>query len=363
MDFAQALVDKVGGIENLGKDLDDIKTSTPIEESEQDDDVYEDSAGRLRDPKTHKFVAREQEEQNDEEELEYVVDPEAQEAAEEAVGDGLEEEELEDDEYVLEIDDPALEAYLEKYDGDIGKALKAAANQTDLIGRQGSEVGQLRGELDQLKNLLIMQSMQAQQGPQRSIQDMIDDDPQAAAVEAIRRQDPEGIAQAIEAWREEDEWGAAMFVMSMTAQLQRLEYEEMLEARGNQAFSQGDLATEVGKVLKKHPDLENHLPAIAEAAKERPMLRAALEQGDPVTKANALADLYAIAMSRQIADTSSEALKRTNLKIQRETQEAKAKASVVSAGRRKAQTEEKTNRVGEFKGAFRQHLGLPDEDE
>jgi hypothetical protein len=44
----------------------------------------------------------------------------------------------------IEIDDPLTQEYLAKYGGDPAAALKAAANQTDLIGRQGEELGRYR---------------------------------------------------------------------------------------------------------------------------------------------------------------------------------------------------------------------------
>lgn len=47
--------------------------------------------------------------------------------------------------------DPVVEAYLAKYGGDTAAALKAAANQTDVIGRQGQELGQTRQELARLQ--------------------------------------------------------------------------------------------------------------------------------------------------------------------------------------------------------------------
>jgi hypothetical protein len=67
-------------------------------------------------------------------------------------------------------EDPVLEAYLAKYGGDTAAALKAAANQADLIGRQGNELGQTRQELAKLQGQLetLMALQQAPSAPARS---------------------------------------------------------------------------------------------------------------------------------------------------------------------------------------------------
>ena len=49
---------------------------------------------------------------------------------------------------------PETEEYLAKYDGDLTKALNAAANAQSLIGRQGNELGDVRRELQELRERL-----------------------------------------------------------------------------------------------------------------------------------------------------------------------------------------------------------------
>lgn len=49
--------------------------------------------------------------------------------------------------------DPKVAAFLAKYDGDSEKALKAAAHQDELVGRQGQELGELRSTREEVAEL------------------------------------------------------------------------------------------------------------------------------------------------------------------------------------------------------------------
>lgn len=51
-------------------------------------------------------------------------------------------------------DDEEVAAYLAKYNGDADAALKAAANQASLLGRQGAELGKTREELAELRGMV-----------------------------------------------------------------------------------------------------------------------------------------------------------------------------------------------------------------
>lgn len=62
--------------------------------------------------------------------------------------------------------DPAVDAYLAKYGGDVDAAVKAAAHQSDVIGRQGQELGQTREELAKLQGIVeTLQRQPVQSGP------------------------------------------------------------------------------------------------------------------------------------------------------------------------------------------------------
>lgn len=77
--------------------------------------------------------------------------------------------------------DPVVEAYLAKYGGDAAEALKAAANQDSLLGRQGNELGQLRQEQARLQGQL--EAVLAQQNQQPNAPAMSSDQVEEYAVE------------------------------------------------------------------------------------------------------------------------------------------------------------------------------------
>lgn len=75
--------------------------------------------------------------------------------------------------------DPTVDAYLAKYGGDVDAAIKAAAHQSDLIGRQGQELGTTREELAKLQG--IVETLQRQ--PVQSAPAMSEDQIEEYAVE------------------------------------------------------------------------------------------------------------------------------------------------------------------------------------
>ena len=92
----------------------------------------------------------EQEEQEEEED-----DEEQDEEPEEEPEEELEEADDEDEEQVAsEYDDPEIQAYLAKYQGDAEKALKGAANLDRLMGRRDDEKLGLQQQVEQLRSQL-----------------------------------------------------------------------------------------------------------------------------------------------------------------------------------------------------------------
>lgn len=359
-EFAQALVDKVGGLENLGGEpapqehfaegpAVEVLEETPEPEAEEDPGVTMDSQGRLRGP-DGKFVAKEEE-------------PEA--PAEEPAAEEQPAEEQGFEDIVLEIDDPDVAAFLEKYDGDLNKALRGATELQRLQGRQGQELGELRemkGQLEALQQIVAQQQQPRFAGPDPRV--LIEDDPKAAAHLAVQQGDANTMMAAVQAWAEEEPFEAALFVTNLQQEYAISQLRE--ELQGQQpapADPELELAKAMAPVLQRHPDLEQHLPDIGEAAKERPLLRRALEEGSPQERAQALEDLYVIARSRQTGDTSAEAIRRIQVRSKAEAEQAKAEAAVVSASRGSAASAGQPTGADLFRTAFREYTGLPLEDE
>ncbi len=277
------------------------------------------------------------------------VGAESEEAPE--LEEAVESEEVE--EIILNIEDPALQAYLEKYDGDVIEALKAANSAQGVIGRQGLELGSVKSELAEIKQIL-----QHRAEPMIPItRELIENEPAQAAALAVKQANVEALTAAIDVWKEYEPFEAGLFVSNLQFDLRlddlRQEYEGRTAAPA--APSQSEVDAEVAKVITAHPDIEKFLPAIGKIARERPYLQAALESGSPKEKAAALEDAYALARS-QDTDTSREAIKRVVLKTQDETRKARADAAVVTAGRRSAATSDQPTGADLFRQAFRQRF-------
>lgn len=277
--------------------------------------------------------------------------------------------ESDDDVITLEIDDPEVAAFLQKYDGDLDKALRGAAELQKMSGRQGGELGELRNELQQMKQA-IERGMQPQVDYTSRLDRVaeIEDDAQRSeayqglAEHAANAGDFESMAEVVREWKEEDPFAASMFSSTLIAQFERDAMLEQLQAQAPAPAAADDQAAvnvEVSKVVERHPDIEKFLPQIGEIAKERPYLEAALQKGSPQERASALEDLYLLARSRE-TDTSSAAIQRIQVKTRQDNERAKADAAVVSGSRSSNASADQPTKADEFKAKFRKAAGLPD---
>ena len=110
--------------------------TTPEDAEDQDEDVSGDEV-----------------EETEEEEEEVSTEPGEEVEEEEAPEEDEEEEPSgEEGEPVTAVsDDPVVQAFLARHNNDVELALKAAANQNQLLGRQGYELGQLRSRVSELE--------------------------------------------------------------------------------------------------------------------------------------------------------------------------------------------------------------------
>lgn len=282
-----------------------------------------DATGRAHDATTGKFVStKEDEPQEDSAEEEVPADvgiePEAE--TEEEVAQEIEE-------LVYEIDDPDLLDYLSKYDGDVVKALKAAREAQSLIGRQGSELGELRQELRQLAENLQRPQQPVYVGP---YQNDIDENPEGLVYEALERGDAQTVQQALEAWGEVEPFKAASFLAALPQMLHSLQQEEPQYQQEQPTTS---LESEFAAFKERHPDIERHLPGIQKVLTERPHLHAAVASGDPRARAQAFEDAYLLARSQSTEADTSVAARKIVLRAKAEADKAKADAAVVRASK------------------------------
>lgn len=246
-----------------------------------------------------------------------------------------------DSDIVLEIDDD-LQGIIDRFDGDIGKALRALGDSQSMIGRQANEVGQLRQQLAELQEQMQQGFQSFQQQPRffGPYQNDLEENPKGLLAEALERGDADTMHLAIRAWGEEEPFEAAAFLFSLNQQQASPAQSEPVAAQ--QAVGES-LEQAMADVVARHPDVEKYLPAIGETAKEFPTLRNFMEQGTPAQKAQAFEELVVIAKTRSQQTDTSAAMKRVILKTQEEVRKERADAAVVSAQNQSAATAEESN--------------------
>jgi len=334
---------------------DDVAESDPAADDPTPDPVpdgtYEDENGRLRGP-DGKFVAKGTEEHPHDPDVEPNVDPEPE-------------------EWVLDVD-PDVQSFLEKYDGDLNKALRGAIEAQKMVGRQGSELGELRKLQADLESLRSEIANRQPEQPQilPNYRELIDEDPRTAAVTAYENQHWDAMGAALAAWKEEDPVEARLFAMQVKNEAemaqQRYEFEERLAQAQPQVNTEQEFVQAMSGLVARYPDLESTLPAIDEVSRERPLLRSVLESGSPADRVAALEDLYLIAKSRTVASDTSAAVRQVQVRVSDEARQARAAAAVVSSSGASAATGDQPTKADEFRGAFADKLreqGLWTDDE
>lgn len=238
-----------------------------------------------------------------------------------------------DDEVVLEIDDDEVLAFLDKYDGDVVKALKAATEGQKLVGRQGQELGDLRKALseDMDDRLSAMQAAIISQTV--NWEEQIEDNPRRAADLALRVGHGDALVAALQAWAEEedDESGPQMFLRM--AQAEMALQEAYMGPQTEQTESFDDV---MAGFKAKHPDVVQHLPTIQKIVAERPTLARSLAEGTPRERALALEDALLLARGQSAATDTPAAARRVILRAKQEADAAKAAAVVESASKSSA---------------------------
>lgn len=304
------------------------RSTEPAEASEAGDtpELTIDATGRAH-GEDGKFVAKE----TTEEDASGEGMPEAPETVEEVPTEDETpgEEAGTEEDYVLEVDDPELWDLIEsKYGGDVGKALSALKDAQSVIGRQGTELGELRELREQMADFQ-QEIMRQQQSQGVDWAGMIEEDAEQAAFMAVEYRDPIALEKAVEAWGQEDPFKAMMF-------MSRLQQSAIEEA---QSFApEQSLEVEVAGLKARYPDLQERLPGMQARLAERPVLAQALQSGDPRSRALALEDLYLLDKSRTTESDTASSARRIILKAKAETDAAKADATVVSATKSSAAT-------------------------
>ena len=225
--------------------------------------------------------------------------------------------------------DPDIEGYLAKYGGDVDKALKAAVEASSLIGRQGSELGELRKQFESFQ--------QAQAKPridQNAFAQLIEDDPAQATVLAYQAQDTAATATALRAWSEESPFAASQWVTDQRIQELQGQFDQRLQTATAplQQRVAGQVVEEVLTAFaKEHPDVDQYLGTMYEIAPESPLVLEVLKrQDDPKAIREVYDYLYHKARGRT-SETLATAVANTAKEEQQANEAAKQQASVASA--------------------------------
>lgn len=239
--------------------------------------------------------------------------------------------------YVLEIDDD-LQAVLDKYNGDVGKALKALGESQSFIGRQANELGDLRKELAEIRQAL----QQPQQQPVQYVGPYVndpDENPQEFVLEALERGDSRAAEKAIRAWGEYEPFEATTFLIQLQQQQAEMAAAPASTAPATPAYNGPSVEQAMSEVVQRHPDVQKYLPKVEQVAKEFPSLRDSMRSGTPAVQAQAFEELLKIAKARSSTSDTQTAMRRLVLKTQEEVRAEKAEAAVVSAKNQSAATE------------------------
>jgi len=262
--------------------------------------------------------------------------------------DTSQEDEEDGDGLYLELT-PETQAFLDKYDGDLNKALQGAANLSTRFGSQGNELGTLRQELQQLR-------AEIQAGitrPQLEWPDA-DDEPEDAvrayrqiADAAFESQNAEVFGQAMTAWQEIDPMGSETWATMKATQV-------MLAQAQDVAGHPGGVTLEDGiEQLKEQYPLSD--PAFQEEVGKElerfPTLRATFQDqtAAPTERLAALEEAARLVASRQADGDVRQAVRRVAVRTSEEGRERRAKARVASGGSRGKQTtpEDRQIQVGD----------------
>ena len=304
-----------------------------------------DTPSQARDPQTGQFVSGESEVPPSAESATSAESEEEATTPDTPAQDTVADEQTDDGDYVIELT-PELEEYLAKYNGDLGAALRAAQESQSLIGRQGNELGDVRRELEQLRQQLVNQPVQQ---PWFPYQNDLDENPQGLVMEALERGDGATMTRALRAWAAlgpEESFEATMFANQLS------EYQRQAEAQAaaqqpqdTLAPASSDITEAMQGVLSRHPDAREYADQVGALQESFPTLREELHYGDPAQQARAFEQLLVIAKGRAATPDTQQAVRRLVIKTQEEVRQAKDDAAVISAGNQTAAQADKSNPV------------------
>jgi hypothetical protein len=177
---------------------------------------------------------------------------------------------------------PDIQEYLDAHGGDVGAALKDAIEAQKVIGRQGSELGDLRKQFEAFES--------AQAKPRydpNSLSQLIENDPAQATVLAYQAGDTATASAALTAWKEEDPFAASQWVTDRRITELQNNFDQRLQtvsAPLQQRAAGQDFQEALTTFARQNPDLDQYVGTMQTIASESPRILKILAE-DPSVEA------------------------------------------------------------------------------
>jgi hypothetical protein len=281
---SNAVEEKLEGI-GFGRDRIDVRQSAPDEgtpEVVQADEQPRDEAGRF---------ASQVEDQLQEEPVEEVQA---------------------DDTPVTDSQDPAVAAFLQKYNGDVDKALQGAVHLQRKSGEQSNEVGDLRRMVDELSQIKdgIQQQNQYQQQPQmdQATVDWFDqqtlENPYSMAEYARQQGNGMLLQRALSTWKDIDPYQASVYTNELRIQEQQNQFQQQI-SKMQQLPMDAAINVALTNVRSQNPHYSNYDGDLEAALQKYPAVQEAIESaavaGDTGRLEAAIGTAYALAQGDTLA--------------------------------------------------------------
>ena len=244
----------------------------------------------------------------------------------------------EEDILYLELDDDTQTLIDTKYGGDISKALTALRESQSLIGRQGTELGELRKQMEDLAHLVERGQQMAQ--PYTEWPDEFAEPAEAAAAfraiaeEAFAREDVETFGTAVDAWNSTDPAGAATYRDLKLLQLQMSQTQETPVVTDDEATLRAGTEAIQKQFPRFTPEDTEFISAFDAELQKFPTLKALLWGEIPGTTPDqriaALRETVGRVASQFTTETEQAARRRVAIRTSEEARQARREARVTS---------------------------------
>jgi hypothetical protein len=246
----------------------------------------------------------------------------------------------EEDILYLELDDETQTLIDTKYGGDVNKALTALRESQSLIGRQGTELGDLRKQMEELAALVERGQIMAQ--PYTDWPDEFAEPAEAAAAfraiaeEAYAREDVETFGTAVDAWQAQDPAGASTYRDLKLLQLQLAAGQQapVESATDDEATLRAGTEAVKAKFPRFTPEDTEFMVAFDAELQKFPTLKALLWGEIPGTtpdqRISALEETVGRVASQFTAETERAARRRVAIRTSEEARQSRREARVTS---------------------------------